>query len=1048
MKTLILSLVVASLKVVAQTIDTGIVGSVTDPSAAPVANAEVVVTHQSTGNTQTRRTNESGAYEIRYLLPGEYLVLVKADGFRSVRRSGITLQGGQQARVEVRLEVGQVNETIDVSAAAPLLQTENATLGAVVGAERIANLPLNGRNFAQLATLTPGVTVLTQFNGLFSRVSANGARDVAMQVSFDGVSVVNNRQNWVGMFPSVDALQEFKVQSSNYTAEYGGNAGANVQVHLKSGGNQFHGTAFEFLRNDALDARGYFRPAPLEKDKLRRNQFGGVLSGPIQRDKTFFMASYEGLRSNQQRPQVGVVLTPEMRAGNFSAISTPVTDPFAANTAFPGNRIPASRLNPVSVNLVNQYMPLPNQSGVNNYSGFTGERADQNQAIVRIDRQLGTRNQVSGHYIYQNRSYPTTTFNPNFGQEREFRNQSMNFQWVRTISPTLLHEFRFGHQRGDRVELGRLWESGFKIEDLGINGFLIGGPDGRAPAGEEVGFPLMNIDGFMSIGESLGAAPKDFSRTYQFVDNLSIIRSKHSLKLGADVRRIVGNGNASNDYGVLSFTRDLSGYSAAAYMLGFPRAVDSAEGLPITGARQWRIGMYFQDDWRVTKRLTLNLGVRYDFDPAPVDAFGTSRTLRFDLNPSGPILWPDPGTSEKLWQNNFYKVAPRFGFGYRLNNKMVVRGGYGIFFTAAHFDNLNILQANPPVAPTITVTNPVVNPSATIQNPFPRNLVTSSPFVNVVSVEPDRRHWDGYLQNWNLQVGRELSSSDLVEVSYVGSKGTNLDTSINNWNSPDPGPGAIQARRPYPQWGRIRMMASDGNSVYHSLQARYERRFAKGLSATAAYTWSHLIDDTGQGTNRGGCVCQNPRARGTAERASSLSDVRQRLVLGWVWELPWKIANNTIGRTALGGWSLGGVATLQSGSPFNVTQSGDTLNNDPGGWTRPNLVGDVQLPDGQQDRALWFNPNGFSRATTTHGTAPRNPLVGPGVNTFDLSASKTFRMPYAEKHQLLFRTEVFNAFNSPQFANPASVFGNPGFATITATSIDQRQIQLALKYIF
>lgn len=1034
----------------AQTIDTGILGTVRDPSAAAVAGAEVTATNVATGVQQTTKTSSDGAYQMRYLAPGDYAVEVRAAGFRTVRRSGLALQLSQQARVDFSLDLGQLTETVEVSAAASLLQTENAVLGAVVGSERIVNLPLNGRNFAQLATLTPGVTVLTQFNGLFSRVSANGARDIAMQVSFDGVSVVNNRQNWVGMFPSLDALQEFKVQSSNYTAEYGGNAGANVQVQLKSGSNRFHGTAFEFLRNHALDARGYFRPEPLEKDQLRRNQFGGVFSGPIQRDKTFFMLSYEGIRSAQQRPGTGVVLTPEMRRGDFSGVTQRITDPLANNTPFPNNVIPQSRLNPVSVSLVNQYMPLPNLPGTVNYAGYTGERADQDQFMARIDRQFSSRDQVSGHYIFQDRSFPTTNFNPNFSLDRQFKNQSANFQYVRTITPTLLNEFRFGHQRGDRLELSPRRGSDFKIEDLGISGFLIGGPDGRRPTAEEVGFPLLTINGFLGIGESVGGAPLDNSRTYQFVDNVSSIRGSHSMKFGADIRRVIDDGNASNDYGVMTFTQDIAGNPAAAFMLGFPRTVDSAEGIPITGSRQWRYGMYFQDDWRATSRLTLNLGLRYDLDPAPVDAFGTSRTLRFDLNPAGPVLWPEPGVTEKLWQTNLYKVAPRFGLAWRVGKGFVIRSGYGLFFTAAQFDNMNILQANPPVAPTITVTNPVLNPVATVDNPFPRSLVTNTPFVNVVSVEQDRRHWDGYLQNWNFQVGRELTASDVLEVSYVGSKGTKLDTSINNWNSPDPGAGTIQPRRPYPQWGRIRMMASDGNSIYHSLQARYERRFSRGISATAAYTWSHLIDDTGQSSNRGGCQCQNPRSRGQAERANSLSDIRQRLVLGWVWELLWATQGNAFLRGVFGGWSLSGVSTLQSGSPINVTQSGDTLNNDSNGWTRPNLVSgqDVLLPPENRDPGRWFNTAAFSRTTITHGNTPRNALVGPGVKTLDASVSRTFRMPYRENHQLLFRAEFFNALNTPQFANPASVLGNAAFGTITGTAIDQRQLQLALKYIF
>ncbi|MDX1984463.1 MAG: TonB-dependent receptor [Bryobacteraceae bacterium] len=1041
-------LLITSMMLCSQTIDTGLLGTVTDSSGAAMPGVAVTVTHPATGAKHALTTNASGTYEVRYLVPGEYVIEAKAEGFRALRRSGIVLQISQQARVDLTLEIGQVAETVEVRGAAPLLQTENATLGAVVSSERMVNLPLNGRNFAQLATLTPGVTVLTQFNGLFSRVSANGARDIAMQVSLDGVSVVNNRQNWVGMFPSLDAMQEFKVQSSNYTAEYGGNAGANVQVQLKSGANQFHGTAFEFLRNHAMDARGYFRPRPFEKDQLRRNQFGGVLSGPIQRDKTFFMFSYEGIRSNQQRPQSGVVLTPEMRRGDFSGVTQRITDPLAANAPFAGNVIPTSRLDPVSVDLVTKYMPLPNQPGTINYAGYNGERADQNQVMTRLDRNFGSHDQISGHYIYQNRDFPTTAFNPNFGLDRSFRNQSANFQWVHTFSGSLLNEFRFGHQRGDRVELSPRRGSGFKIEDLGIRGFLIGGPDGRVPGGEEVGFPLLNINGFMSIGESIGGAPKDDSRTYQFVDNVSIIRGRHSWKTGVDIRRVIDNGNSSNDYGVITFTQDISGNPASAYMLGFPRTVDSAEGIPITGARQWRFGMYFQDDWRATQKLTLNLGIRYDLDPSPIDVFGASRTLRFDLNPAGPVLWPDPGKSEKLWESNLYKVAPRFGMAYRAGRGFVLRAGYGLFFTAAHFDNMNILQANPPVAPTITVTNPNVNPTATIQNPFPRALVASSAFVNVVSVEPDRRHWDGYMQNWNVQVGRELGGSNVLELSYVGSKGTNLDTSINNWNSPDPGPGTIQSRRPYPQWGRIRMLASDGNSLYHSLQSRFERRLAGGLSATIAYTWSHLIDDSGQSANRGGCVCQNPRNRGAAERANSLSDIRHRVVAGWVWELPFGRKLGSVPRALLAGWSLGGVATLQSGTAFNVTQSADTLNIDPNGWTRPNLVSGqtAAFDSSRRDRALWFNTAAFARTTATYGTSPRNPLTGPGVRTFDLSASKSFAL--RERHQLLFRGEFFNAMNTPQFANPVSVFGNAGFGSITATALDQRQVQLALKYVF
>jgi hypothetical protein len=322
------------------------------------------------------------------------------------------------------------------------------------------------------------------------------------------------------------------------------------------------------------------------------------------------------------------------------------------------------------------------------------------------------------------------------------------------------------------------------------------------------------------------------------------------------------------------------------------------------------------------------------------------------------------------------------------------------------------------------------------------------PIFNVVSIAPDRRHTNGYVQNFTLQVSHEIGRNDVLEVGWVGTKGTHLDTSVNNFNSPDPGPGAIQPRRPYPDYARIRMLTTDSNSIYHAMQTRYEHRFSKGLSLTAAYTWSHMIDDAAQSTNRGACQCQNPRNRGIAERASSIFDNRHRLVVGYVWELP--LATTMKGPAAFiaKGWSFGGVVTLQSGFPFNITQSGDSQNVD-GLWERPNLAPGVEapLPGGQRDAARWFNTAAFLRVTQQYGNSPRNPLVGPGIHTFDLSGSKSFRMPF-EGHELMFRAEFFNAFNTPQLGAPGSALGTGTFGRVTSTFADQRQIQLALKYSF
>jgi outer membrane receptor protein involved in Fe transport len=1027
----------------AQTLDTGILGTITDPGGAVVTSANVTITQPATGLSRSVTTGPDGSYEVRYLTPGEYTVEVRAQGFRSERRTGIVLQISQLARLDFSLQIGQVQETVEVTATAPILQTENAVLGEVVATERIVNLPLNGRNFLQLSTLTPGVVVREEANAERTRVIANGSRDIWMQVNIGGITAVNNRANFVNFYPSVDAIQEFKVQSANYSAEYGGNAGANINMQLRSGTNRFHGTMFEFLRNDNLDARGYFRPSPLPKDVLRRNQFGAVISGPVIRDKTFFMASYEGMRSAIERAGTAVVLTPEMRRGDFSGVSGTITDPLSGNP-FPGNIIPADRLNPVSVSLINEYMPVPNVPDAVNFAGVTTNVVNINQGIGRLDHNFSSRDQVFVHYIYSARDFPNSELNPNFFYNATFPNESLAAQHVHTFSPTLVNELRFGWHRGHIQKYSVRQNTDFRIEQLGIMGLKVGGPDGRPLRPDEQGFPVLNIEGFLGMGDSQASSNIDNSRTYQIVENLSILRGAHSMKMGVDIRRHLDDATTNNwPFSSMSFTRDIAGNGAAAFMLGYPRTVLTPEGVPISQVRQWRYGIYFQDDWKVTPNLTLNLGVRYDLFTIPKEVNAVSRTLRFDLDPGGPVLYPEPGVkADDLWKNEYNYISPRFGLAYRFNDRTVVRGGYGIFYTAAQFDNVNILQLNPPAGGSLTVTNTALNPIATIENPVPRELYPENPIFNVVTLPEDRKRRNAYIQNWNFQVSRQITANDALEVGWVGSKGTFVDTSLNHFNNPEPSNIPFtQARRPYPQYGRIRMMVADGNTIFHSLQARYEHRFSHGLSLTGAYTWGHLIDDTAQTINRGGCGCQNPRNRGQAERADSIEDIRHRLVTGYVWEIPW-------GGRFFGGWQLGGLVTLQSGSPFNVTQSGDSQNVEFAGWSRPHLAGGVEATVPDPDPALWFNPNAFVRSVGVYGTSPRNPLVGPGLSTFDLSLTKSFAMPWYEGHELLFRIEFFNAFNTPQFGQPGSSLGTGTFGRVTSTRIDNRQIQLALKYSF
>ena len=1031
----------------AQTADTAILGRVADTSGSFIPKASVTIVERSTGISRRTTTGNEGTFEVRYLVPGEYSVEVSGPGFRSERRTGVTIQIGQQARLDFTLEVGAIQQTLEVQAAASLLQTENATLGSVVGTERTVDLPLNGRQFDDLAVLTPGVVVsdvdLHSSSTAGALVSANGQRPIWGQVNVDGVTMVNNRHAYVNIFPSVDAIEEFKVQTGNFSAEYGVGAGANTNIQIKSGTNEYHGDAFEFFRNYDLDARNFFVPAPRPKNILKQNQFGATFGGPVVHNKTFFFTSYEGLRSIAESPSTTVVLTAAQRIGNFSGFS-PIVDPLNG-TPFPGNIIPTNRLDPVSANIVNQYMPLPNTSGTTNYTGASLGDLSIHQGIVRIDQYFSPKDQLFAHIILGHRNFPDTNVNPNFHFTGDYSMSNYQVQYIHTFSPTLLNELRAGGDLENVAQLSVRTNTNFTIESLGINGMLVGGPAGRPLRKNEEGFPVISISGYIGIGDSMAASNLDNSKTAQVVDNITWVRGVHTFKFGGDIRRNLDDATTNNwPFGSLTFTSDIANNAAAAFMLGFPRTVLTPEGVPITAARQWRMGFYGQDDWKITPKLTLNLGLRYDLYTTPRDVNNVTRTLDFSTNP--PTFYPAPGQAlSPLWHSSHKNFAPRLGFAYNAPKGFVVRSGYGLFYYGGQFDNLNILQLNPPTAGSLTLTNPTLPPLATIENPIPAALYPANPFFNAATLPPDRLHPNTYVQDWNLQVSHQIGANNVVEVGYVGSKGTHVDTSMNNYNQPLPGPGDVQSRRPYPQFSGIRMEYFGANTIYHSLQARYEHRFNRGLSVTVAYTFSHLIDNAGNTINEGGCVCQTPSV--TNNRDSSTMDQRHRFVTGYVWEMPFARNLHGVAGAVASGWALNGIITLASGNPFHIGESSDTQNN-AGTWEYPNLVAGQSVSIPNQSASLWFNPNAFAPSILSYGNAPRNPVVGPGVHTGDLSLFKSFKMPFNERHSLQLRMEAFNSLNTPQFSNPGSSLGTSTFGQITSTKINNRILQFAVKYKF
>jgi hypothetical protein len=1036
--------------IIGQTVDTSILGSVMDPQNSVIAGATVTVRSDATGQQKSVVTTGDGQYRVPYLVPGLYTVTIEASGFAQSTRSGIQLALSQQIHLDVAMSLSGTQQTVEVSATRPQLQSENATLGTTVDTNRTVNLPLNGRKFSDLAVLTPGVRISNPDNHSSSTagstIASNSGRADWGAVQVDGIVMTNTRSAYVNSYPSVDAIEEFRVQTGNFSAEYGFSAGSNINVQLKSGTNSFHGSAFEFLRNDAVDARNYFRVAPLKKNVLKQNQFGATLGGPILRDKTFFFASYEGLRSIAEVPALANVLTAAQRNGDFSAYSGTLKNPYTGGT-YANKQIP---VNAVSQNIINTYMPLPNGSfaGGQNYSGVSIGNQSNNQFIGRLDHRFNEKNSLFIHYIYGKRDFPNTDTNPNFRYTGTYLMDNAALQYLHVFSPTVVNEFRAGVNLEHVKQLSVRTGTGFTIESLGINGFLVGGPNGRALTTNEEGFPLLSISGFLGMGDSLAASNLDYSRTFMFADNVTVTKGKHTLLFGTDIRKVAGNATTNNTpFGQQSFTGDETGFAPADFMLGVPRTSITPEGVPITAARQWRTAEYFQDNFRLNDKLTLNLGIRYEIYAPPVDINNVSRTL--DFSQSTPVLTPAPGVRlNNIWSITHKDIAPRLGFAYSATPTTVVRGGYGITYYGGQFDNINILQLNPPTAGSLTITNfnsgPTAPPVATIQTPVPAALYPANPFFNVVTMPADRRRPDAMVQTWNLTVEQQFGRMVLA-TSYVGTKGSSLDTSIQYFNSPSPGPGTIQTRRPYPTFARIRALDFTGASNYNALQEHLEWRVNAKSSITASYVWSHMFDNQGASTNAGGCTCAD--VRNPHEWAPGLNDQRHNLVVAYVYRLP-DFTKNRLTGYGVNGWTLNGLISLASGSPVNVTQSTDSQDID-NPWQRPSLQQGVSPYVANRSATNgWYNASAFTLSGFAFGTTPRNYLIGTGVKTVNVSVMKNLVMPYAETHSLQIRFEAFNALNTPQFSNPGASFGASAFGQISSTKINNRELQIALKYLF
>lgn len=1126
----------------AQTTSTEILGTVTDSSGAAIPGATVTMLRAATGEKRDTRTTASGDYSFPLIEIGEYTVTCQMPGFKTQERKGVIVQLQQKVRVNFTMEIGQITDTVDVSASAVTLKTDDAAVGQVIDNKRVVELPLNGRNIGGLAVLTPGVQYGARqgfdgqggfpIPGSMVAVSANGQREVNQQITLDGVIATEPRVNTMVFSPSIDAIEEFKVQTSSYSAEYGQNNGAIIQIALKSGTNRFRGTAYDFLRNDRFAARDYFLEPTAPKNVLRRHQFGIFLSGPVMlpkyhgKDRTFWSFNYEGRRETRELVQEGFFYPETFRNGDFSALLRPpiiggrpafvpviiydplTSEPFRDASGNITNIIPASRINRNAQAFVNRFEPLPQFQGAHildiNVLRSVPNVIRANQYFFRIDHQFNASNKIFGRYATDHSRWDQDYVNPNFPYFTQSVAHNLAFQYLHIFSPRMLNEFRYGLNKADDDTFNPRSNTNFDLDSLGIGQFRVAVDNNRKLRPREMGIPNVGLSGIP--GDRDGGNGYDFNTVHQLADNFSFGRGRHNFKAGFEYRFVRLDRAAANlPRGVMSCCE--AGYSLAGWLLGFPSSTTTGEGFPFTAPRQGRYAGYFLDDIKATRKLAVNVGLRWDYFGIPTDSDGGWRSLRLDILSQAadgrvlPTLIPAPNTKDFAFyrRDNRY-FMPRIGLAYRVTDKWVVRSGFGWFANAQQLNNFTILNLLPPRSGTFgfnQITDPALSipygyggvdytlitrrfrtgsQILTLDSAFPGQGTTAAR-TNLTVMPPNNRATN-HVQ-WSLDVQRELPWNIALTVAYVGSKTSHLDNSIGNFNNPDPSPNTdINGRRLYPAYvsqgegnparglGNIRYLDSYAKGNYHGLQTTLEKRYANGLTFGFAYTYSKAQGE-GYGRNEGAGFLpngyQDPRDR-RGSRTRYGFDVRHNAVINFVYDIPFLNRFKGVLGGVLAGWQTNGIITMRSGYPFNPGCGGCNLNT--GGEVRPDRLADGRL-FGRATREKWFDASAFRRVDCNipgrldlchYGNAGPGVLETPGARNFDLSIYKNWRLSFiGEEGKLQFRAEFFNAFNTPHFGAPIGIgFTSPSSITpdaprmgeIRSLIVPMRVIQFGMKLYF
>lgn len=1062
--------------------DTGtIVGTVLDPGGAVVPGATVRLTNIATNISVALTTDSSGVFTSPPLRIGNYRMEVEVSGFKKSIRDGIGLRVQDRLNLDVRLEVGEVTQTVEVTGASDvLLQTQTSSVGQVIETQAIVDLPLNGRNYIQLITLTAGAFVPAPMNTIWNDqfVAINGNRAMLNTFLLDGVNNNTTDNSNPAIIPPPEAIAEFKVQTNAMAAEFGRSAGGAINVSIKSGTNLYHGNVFEFIRNDKLDANNFFNSGRA-KPPFRQNQFGFTLGGPISKDRTFFFGDFQGTRLRRGRTEVRTVPNLDERLGDFTRSGVTIYDPLTSRAnpngagfirdPFAGNLIPDNRISAAAKKVIALY-PRPNVAGVrtNNFIGNSKLSSDTDQFDIRVDHQFSQNDSMFGRVSVSEADHinPGSLETVASGTFRFPSNGSTPGRggalgYTHTFSPRLINEVRAGFAR-------LAWFG--QVFDPATRGAELIGIPGVPKTDQTFGLPLFNVSGLESLGDQ-GLLPVVRGKNvFNYLDNLTYIRGKHSFKTGVDVRFTQfninqpggprGNFTFNGVFTRLPAAPAGTGSGTADLLLGYADGATLSNSVTI-GVRIRSYSGFFMDDWKVSQKLTLNLGLRYDLVTPPVEA--KDRQLAFDLQ-RGQLVFAKAGSYRDraftdVDKNNF---APRVGFAFQATPSTVVRGGYGIFW--AFEDNGTFNPAfNYPYRFTVSYPSDQVNPSSAIRldTGFPSNALTEfiPQFASYGSRDFNLR--PAYVQQWNLTIERQVHSI-LLGASYVGNKGTQL-ARLKQVNQPVPGAGGVNTRRPYQGFGSINNLESSGNSIYHGLLLKAEKRFTRGLSFLGSYTYSKAIEDSGSPAldsipSAGSDAPQDPRNL-RLERGLSPHDVRQRFVYSGVYELPFGRGKtfmkdaSSVADAFLGGWQLNGVVTLQTGRHFTFSNSVDQSNTGSSN-ARANAARDPRLPKSQRTLQRFFDTSAITLpAQFTYGNAGRNTGEGPGQVNMDLSLFKSFffgrdNSGHFRPNELQFRVEAFNVSNTPQFQNPNRILGTSQFGSITDLVNSPRQIQFALKFFF